>query len=177
MTEQQREIKTIKPRTFCLNLSDADVERLYEKAELGGVTPEQLLESFIADLVDGTYSNGSDERMYANQWFERCDVAAQCERTFLAFVMSDTSYNGVEEMIQNYRDLIFWQSEQGRAYCSSERDWKAHIAALQCTLNNTYEKYVQENPDAKSFEEEMKTILDWQQRKADMLAGNPADPL
>ena len=32
----------------------------------------ELIENFVGDLVDGTYSNGSDERMYAQQWFERC---------------------------------------------------------------------------------------------------------
>ena len=33
---------------------------------------EKRMESFVGDLVGGTYSNGSDERDYADQWFERC---------------------------------------------------------------------------------------------------------
>ncbi|WP_157896856.1 hypothetical protein [Acidovorax carolinensis] len=47
-----------------------------------GLTPEQVLRGFIADVCglqnfsvmpreDGYSSNGSDERMYAEQWFER----------------------------------------------------------------------------------------------------------
>ena len=32
----------------------------------------ELIENFVGDLVGGTYSNGSDERDYADQWFERC---------------------------------------------------------------------------------------------------------
>ena len=32
----------------------------------------ELIENFAGDLVGGTYSNGSDERDYADQWFERC---------------------------------------------------------------------------------------------------------
>lgn len=47
-----------------MNLSDADVRRLAEKSGEGGLTISELLENFIGDLVDGTYSNGSDERMY-----------------------------------------------------------------------------------------------------------------
>jgi len=70
--EQQKEIETIKERVFRIRLSDADVERLALKAASGGLLPEELLQNFIGDLVRGTYSNGSDERMYAEQWFDRC---------------------------------------------------------------------------------------------------------
>lgn len=34
-------------------------------------------------MVGGTYSNGSDERMYANQWFERCWFGMFPEPTLL----------------------------------------------------------------------------------------------
>jgi hypothetical protein len=69
---QQEEIKTIRERTIILNLSDADMKRISEKASDAGLTVAELLQNFIGDLVDGTYSNGSDERMRANQWFNRC---------------------------------------------------------------------------------------------------------
>ena len=64
MTEQEKEIQTIKERTITLKLSDADVERISNKAERHGLTVSELLENFIGDLVGGTYSNGSDERDY-----------------------------------------------------------------------------------------------------------------
>ena len=70
--KQQKEIETIRERTFKMRLSDADVERLALKAASGGLLPEELLENFIGDLVWGTYSNGSDERLCAEQWFDRC---------------------------------------------------------------------------------------------------------
>lgn len=65
MTEQEKEIKTIRPRSIILNLSNADVKRISEKAEIAGLTVAELLQSFIGDLVNGTYSNGSDERQRA----------------------------------------------------------------------------------------------------------------
>lgn len=70
-TEQEEEIKSIKSRKYNINLSDADVERLAVTALNYGVTASELLENFIGDLVDGTYSNGSDERMYATEWADR----------------------------------------------------------------------------------------------------------
>ena len=40
-TRQEQEIATIAPRTFKLELSDADVNRLFEKAGSVGLTPEK----------------------------------------------------------------------------------------------------------------------------------------
>ena len=70
--QQEAEIKTIKPRVITLNLSDADVERLFGKTYVNGITPSELIEGFRGDLIDGTYSNGSAERMLADEHFDRC---------------------------------------------------------------------------------------------------------
>ena len=56
----QEEKKTIRPRKIEINLSDADITRIYEKAGKHGITVEELIENFIGDLVDGTHYNGSD---------------------------------------------------------------------------------------------------------------------
>ena len=55
-----KEIETFKTRKIELELSYADVQRLYEKAGACSLTIENLLRNFIGDLIDGTYSNGSD---------------------------------------------------------------------------------------------------------------------
>ena len=68
---QKEEIATIKPRSFTLELSDADVKRLYEKAYSNGTTPAEMMQSYLGDLLDGTYTRGSDERMGS---FQRCNA-------------------------------------------------------------------------------------------------------
>lgn len=67
---QKKEIETIKDRTLILKLSDADCDRILQKAAGCGLTVSELLASFIGDLIDGTYTNGSDERMLAQDWFD-----------------------------------------------------------------------------------------------------------
>lgn len=52
--QQKKEIETIRKRTIELELSDADVKRIAEKAGAHGMTVGKLLESFIGDLVCGT---------------------------------------------------------------------------------------------------------------------------
>lgn len=93
MTEQQKEIETIKPRTYNLNLSDADVERIAKTAGSYGLTVSELLENFIGDLASGTYSNGSDERMYAEQWAERCWFALDPEKNLIHYFCTAYEYD------------------------------------------------------------------------------------
>ena len=70
--EQKKEIETIRERKITVKLSDADCDRLARKCGEHGLTIGELIENFVGDLVGGTYSNGSNERDYADQWFERC---------------------------------------------------------------------------------------------------------
>lgn len=81
--EQQKEIATIKERNITVKLSDADCDRLARKCGEHGLTIGELIENFVGDLVGGTYSNGSDERDYAEQWFERCWFGMFPEPTLL----------------------------------------------------------------------------------------------
>lgn len=84
---QKKEIETIKDRTLILKLSDADCDRILQKAAGCGLTVSELLASFIGDLIDGTYTNGSDERMLAQDWFDRCGFRQMADRTLLRFLL------------------------------------------------------------------------------------------
>ena len=81
--EQQKEIETIRERKITVKLSNADCDRLARKCGEHGLTIGELIENFVGDLVGGTYSNGSDERDYADRWFERCCFGMFSEPTLL----------------------------------------------------------------------------------------------
>ena len=87
--EQQEEIEIIRERKITVKLSDADCDRLAKKCGEYGLTIGELIENFVGDLVDGTYSNGSDERMYAQQWFERCWFGMFPKPTLLNHLLSE----------------------------------------------------------------------------------------
>lgn len=99
--KQQKEIETIKERTIKLKLSDADCERISCKAGKAGMTVGELLQQFIGDLVDGTYTNGSDERQAAEDWYNRCSFGMFPEKTFLNYLLEygemDTFLEKLEE--------------------------------------------------------------------------------
>nr|WP_303040174.1 hypothetical protein [Enterocloster clostridioformis] len=65
------EMKYMQTNTYCLHVSRDELEALYLKASCVSVTIEQLLKDIIADLVDGTFTHGSDERMYVDFWYAR----------------------------------------------------------------------------------------------------------
>lgn len=123
--QQQEEIKTIRPRTIEINLSDADVKRISEKAEGHGLTVAELIKNFIGDLVDGTYSNGSDERMYANEWFNRCYFGAVPDYTFLKYLIEQGDVEGVIEALKFI--------EEGKQTIA---ELKEDIAEMEARLND-----------------------------------------
>ena len=53
-------------------LTEEEAKRLSNTAAGYGLTAAELLQNFTADLTRSNYTNGSDERMHANNWAERC---------------------------------------------------------------------------------------------------------
>ena len=98
----KEELKTIQDRTISIRLSDADCVRLAEKAGSVNLSVGDLLKFFICDLVNGTHSLGSDERYYAEQWFDRAGFAELADRTFLSWLLR---YDDVYEFIGHYELL------------------------------------------------------------------------
>ena len=138
--EQQKEIETIRERKIIVKLSDADCDRLARKCGEHGLTIGELIENFVGDLVGGTYSNGSDERDYANQWFERCWFGMFPEPTLLNHLLN----LGYEP--EHYLDKL----ENVETIKSDIEITKQNIAAPSDEWKNVmYHKY---NDDRTSYE-------------------------
>lgn len=54
-----------------VDLEITDYEALKSKAGEYNISPAELLKIFVYDLVYSDYSQGSDERELANEWFYR----------------------------------------------------------------------------------------------------------
>ena len=166
-SSQREEIETIKPRTITVNLSDADVRRLAEKSGEGGLTISELLENFIGDLVDGTYSNGSDERMYAEQWYQRCWFAMFSDDTFLKFLLLwgdlDDYIDLMDELESNKKEMAEMTAD-AEEYSSEERDeLQEYINDLQEEKDYYWNKFLERKCQKESyvFEKEIENIMAW----------------
>lgn len=153
--QQQEEIETIKTRTIEVKLSDADVKRISEKAAAHGLTVGKLIENFIGDLVCGTYSNGSDERMYAEQWFNRCWFGMFPDLTFLRYLIE---WGGLDEVVDAWEDI---------------ENSKDTIKTAQETIDSYWKDYTEQQKEYKSgtFDKEMKQVLDFWQKYQQFLEG------
>lgn len=152
--ELQEEINTIRSRKIEINLSDADVKRVSKKAAKHGLTVEELIENFIGDLVDGTNNNGSDERMYANEWFERCWFGTLPEEnTFLVYLLE---YGNIEFVVEAWQDI-----EYNKEDLSDEA-----LDDCQKIIDQYWEDYMQRSKEKECgvFDEEMKKVLEYWER-------------
>lgn len=174
---QKKEIETIKPRQFELKLSDADVERIFEKAGACNITVEYLLESFIGDLVSGTYSNGSDERMYVENWFEQCGFSWMYEKTFLTYILQ---YDSLDYVIGTYEDIevfseeLLYSKEEPTEFTKEEiENLKNDLEDSQKQLNSVYSDFKEwAECDVRSLEEEMKEVFEWIKKRDEKLNQN-----
>lgn len=99
-------------RNIIVKLNDEECRRLIEKCGEHGLTVGELVENFICDLVGGDRTNGSDERMYAGQWFDRCWFGSFPEDTLLRHLLYEgfdpedyvKALDGIEEDENDLQD-------------------------------------------------------------------------
>ena len=93
-----------------------------KKAASHGMTVSGLLESFIGDLVEGTFTNGSDERYLAEDWFNRCGSSVmirerccgicwsrtQTSKILLNFMRRTKNTNRIQRSLRNGAKSAKW---------------------------------------------------------------------
>lgn len=169
---QQAEIATIRPRSFTLSLSDADVERLYEKAYSRGITPAELLEGFIGDLVCGTYTHGSDERMYAQQYFDRCCYDGN--GSWLEWALNDMEYSDIVEALELREDGlgdIAYLEDNNDAEPGELEERKRWVEEAEAELKEIYDRYAAEVEHPQPYPEALQAVIDYRSELQRMKEG------
>lgn len=162
IAQKIQEIATISDRTVTLRLSDADCERLARKAGEVGLTVGDLLQDFIGDLVNGTYSNGSDERMLAQQWFDRVGFEHQADKTFLRWLLQ---YGDIEDFLIRHSMIQECQEDlAAQEPMDSEEDNINEMHFQQRQLTEAYEEYCADcwNCTPEPYDAAVQRILNWQ---------------
>lgn len=168
--QQKREIETIKARNITVKLSDADCERIFNLCGEHNITVADLLESFIGDLVGGTYTNGSDERDYARRYFERCWFGMFPEPTLLNFLLSrgydvyDDFLEVIDDIESGYADLedyrkdpSVFDEEEIECLKTDIEDWENQITEIKADFCKRNEKA--------DWENEVEKVSQWWKEK------------
>lgn len=175
--KQKAEAATVSPRTIKINLSDEDVKRLYEKAAGASITPEQLIENFIADLVCGTYTNGSDERTRAEEWFERCWFSLDNYGSFLAYLVKNCEYSyyteqqkTVSECTEELSELDISDFDSTEEYDEEKEYITRRLEQANEEIKEMFDEYVKHGENPETFEEEIENIRKYEESLKNALA-------
>lgn len=152
-----------KERYITLKLYSDDMELLCNKAAAGGLTVAELLENFVADLISGAKSNGSDERMYAGMWFERCWFGMGLDTSFLTYV-SEWGY--ADEVLRLWEEFQYYGSLDE----PDEYD-KEELKEVSEELDEIFTEYRKSayHPCDEALEEGMKKLLIWNEERKNLL--------
>ena len=152
-------MEDMKKRTISVNLTNEECNALLHKCGASGLTVGELIENFINDLVDGSRTNGSAERMQANQWFDRCWFGMFPETTLLRHLL-EYGYEP-EEYLNALEEKEYL--EQGEAPCRED------IADLEDELKDMRSDWKPEPEQEPNMDEEIELIRKWVMEKEDLI--------
>ena len=161
-TIQNKEIETIRPKNITINLSEEDCRRISLRAANYDLTVGELLENFIGDLVDGTYSNGSDERAYAQAWAERCWFGIDTDNPEVKIIR----WVGDEYVDLEYLQTVLSQMEHCENVILEDPDYeyieeyKQDLDAWKEELENYKKSYLEYNPEG-DWENDFPKLKNW----------------
>ena len=95
-------------REITLELTEEEAKLLSDTAAGYGLTAAELLQNFIADLTNIDYTNGSDERMYANQYVERCGFSWMNNNLLKHLI---DSYYEVENFLTAWDEKMHYEAQ------------------------------------------------------------------
>lgn len=155
-----------KRRNMTLILPDDDIDALCKKAGKYQLTVSQLIENFISDLIEGSKTNGSDERMYAQQWFERCWFSTLSEKTFLSYLID---FDQIDSVIEMWEELQYYKrQDELDEYAKDEKE------VLQEELEEMFKDYREwySEPEDATLEDGMEKVAAWSKEREGLINGS-----
>ena len=160
----------IKQRQFILELSDKETKAFIDKCAKDGTTPAEVLEGFICDLTGAERTRGSDERMFAKQYYDRCGygffTGEYCN--FTQWLLNEYEEQSLKEIIDSLDDIKTFEEEI--AYLKEHpeeceegelEDLEAEITESKETIEGYYQEYSQCTRKPDSLEEGIKNVHEY----------------
>lgn len=173
--KQLKKADTVKEKNISIRLSEKDCDRLSSLCGENGITVGKLIEAFIGDLVGGTYSNGSDEHMLAQQWLDRCGFSILAEDTLLKYFLDncydiDDFLDDMDEIKSIEADLKEYEINPDKFDEEKIEHANNDLAAYREHYDKIYKKIIEdfkeEYPEA-DIEKEIQAMREWQEESMD----------
>lgn len=149
----------LQKRIFTPKLTDSDTISFAFLAAEKGLTPEQLIESFVCDIVSSFYTEKiSEEEKSLADWFNSSWFSQDNDGcfSFLQYIIRNNFYKYItaaltEIKIRNTKILKHKKPAKNKKF----------KAKCEETVKKIFNKYCKKNPAHKSFAEEIKIIRDF----------------
>ncbi len=112
-SENEYDFETARERKITLNLSDADIYKLSAQAGRGGLKVNELLENFIGDVINRTFSEGWG---FAREWANI--IEGKTEDSLLSYSLKKGITPG--NIFGKYRDEIIKEYKDKSQNCVDE---------------------------------------------------------
>ncbi len=157
-----------KKRSFTLELTDKETAAFIEMCFRDGTTPTEVLEGFICDLTEAERTRGSDERMLATQYYERCGYGfffSGEHHTFTQWLLYDYRMEDIAEALDDIKDLEkevqYLTEHPDEAYEGELEDLGAQIADCKENIETIYQEYTAEVKSPDSLEDGLKGVREY----------------
>lgn len=144
-----RKTEELKLRSVPVRMSDSDLKALSEKCGRSGISVQELFETFVGDLIGGTFYSGSDESMYADQWYERHGFSWMNEDSLLSHILSYGSADTVDDFITAWEERAHFKDHPEELEEDQDQWWEDDI-------RDTLEGYKGE-----PTEDDIKSLREW----------------
>lgn len=162
----------LKKKIFILDLTDEDAAAFFTKCYKDGTTPAEVLKGFINDIVCGSQTRGSDERMYAGQYYERCGYGYSFpdnSRTFTQWLLYEYGEYTLKEIIDSLEtiadaqgDISFYREHPEEKPGEGELEaLEDTIKAEEETIGELYQEYTARTTKPEALEDGIKGVREY----------------
>ena len=165
--------------SMIVELSEDTFRRFHEKIYADGTTPAEVLEGFINDLVASDQSRGSDERMYAQQYYDRCGYGYSFDnfRTFTQWMLLyypdelQCIADAVDDVKTFKEEITYLQEHPEEDEPGRIEELQAEIADSEAYINDFYQDYKQGRKDPEALEAGIQHLLEYLEAYNNMKGG------
>ena len=122
-----RKTEELKLRSVPVRMSDSDLKALSEKCGRDNISIQELFETFVGDLISGSFYSGSDESMYADQWYDRHGFSWMNEDSLLSHLLRYGSADTVEDFITAWDERAYLRDHPEEVDPEADQWWEDEI--------------------------------------------------
>lgn len=156
----------LQERRFTVELTEDTFQRFIEQCYRDGTTPAEVLEGFINDLVCGSQTRGSDERMIAQQYYDRCCYGMLAEDTFCRFCLIDYRMDELREALEQKQyaaeDLAYYEEHPEEDTNGKEDAFlREELREAEDAITEIYKYYTRHSKDPEPMDKALRGVCDY----------------